>query len=233
MNLSSAIVERQTLLMQFYLNLAERFEENSIVRTLWRDMAGDVSQQIESVKTLPPSFWNKFKNAPDGGIESAVNSVFSSLVDVENISLRDAFEISLQLTEPVVLNIYARAVRLLRKNSTTPALNFYILVKSYVARLARTTDTFAGDPLLIRRAQMLLMGFEQEVQKPTPEIKSLAPGKPRANARDKGKTVTVAAKETTKKPPQKVKTPESKLARATQVKIKTLPGKKPATTKRA
>ena len=233
MNLSGSIVERQNSLLQFYLNLAERFEENSIIRTLWLDMAGDVSQQIESIKALPPSFWNQLKNDPSGDIQSTVNNVPPPPVDVANISLRNAFENSLQLTEPVVLKIYARAVRLLRKDSTAPALNFYILVKSYVTKLVRTTDSFAGDPLLIRRAQMLLMGFEKEVQEPASEIKSSAPGKPQVNALDTGKAVAAAATKTTKKPPQNVKTAELKPVKSTQAKIKTLPGKKPVTTKRA
>jgi hypothetical protein len=173
MNLLGAIVEQQNSLFQFYRKLEERFEENSIVQALWRDMAGDVSMQIQSLKTLPPSFWNQFKQAPDDGFESAIKSVPSPPANVTDISLRDSFEISLQLSEHVVLKIYARAVRLLRRNSTTPALNFYILVKTYVARLLRTTESFAGDPLLIRRAHLLLAGLEKEVQEPVAEIKPL------------------------------------------------------------
>ena len=236
MNLLGVIVERQNSLVQLYLKLEERFEENSIIRTLWRDMAGDVSQQIQSIKSLPPSLWNQFKNAPDGGIEPAVKSVPSPPANVADILLRDAFEISLQSTEPVVLKIYARIVRLLRKNSTAPALNFYILVKAYVARLVRTTESFAGDPVLIRRAQLLLLGFEKEVQEPALEIKLLAPGTPSAIARKApvaGKAAARTEKETTKKTPKNVKAAESKPAKAAKVKIKTLPGKKSATTKRA
>ena len=236
MNLSGAIVEHQNSLVQFYMKLAERFEENSIIRTLWHEMAGDVSEQIQSIKSLPPSFWNQLKNAPDGDIESTVNRIPSPPADVADISIRGAFEISLQLTEPVILKIYSRAIRLLRKNSTAPALNFYILVKAYVAKLARTTDSFAGDPLLIRRAQMLLLGFEKEVQAPAPEIKSLASRTPSLSAHETsvtGKTIAKATKETTQKPLQNVKTDESKPAKAAQVKIKTSPVKKPATNKRA
>ena len=171
MNLLGAIVEHQNSLLRFYRKLEERFEENSIIRALWHDLADDVSLQIQSLKSLPSSLWNQFKNAPDDSFESAAKKAPSQTPNVAEISLRDGFEISLQLTEPVVLKIYARVVKLLRKNSTAPALNFYILVKSYVARLVRTTESFTGDPMLARRAQMLLQGLEKEVQEPAQEAR--------------------------------------------------------------
>lgn len=236
MNLLGAIVEHQNSLLRFYRKLEERFEENSVIRTLWHDMADDVSQQIQSIKSLPSSLWNQLKNTPDSGFESAVKSVPSRPANAADISLRNCFEISIDLTEPVVLKIYARLVRLLRKNSTAPALNFYFLVKAYVARLVRTTESFSGDPLLIRRAQQLLLGFEKEVQEPAPEIKPPAPRTPPSNAKKApaaGKAASNTAKETTKKPPKTVKAIPSKPAKAAPAKIKTLPGKKPATTKRA
>ena len=130
MSLSGTIAGHQNSLLQLYRKLEKRFEENSVIQTLWRDMADDVSLQIQSVKSFPSSVWNQFKNVPDNDFESAVKSIHSPPVDVADISLRDSFEISLQLTEPIVLKIYARIVRSLRKNSTAPTLNFYILVKS-------------------------------------------------------------------------------------------------------
>ena len=235
MNLLGAIVEHQNSLVQLYRKLEERFEENSVVSTFWRDMSGDVSQQIQSSKSLPSSLWNQFKNAPDGGIVSVVKGVPSPPAGVSEISLRDAFDISLQLTEPVVLKIYARIVRLMRKNSTAPALNFYILVKAYVARLVRTVESFAGDPVLIRRAQLLLLGFEKEVQEPDPEIRYSTPRPLPASARKApvtGKASAVESKKPTKIHPEKAKAAGSKPAKTTQVKIKTLPAKKPVTTKR-
>ena len=256
MNLLSAIVEHQNSLLRLYRKLEERFEENSIIQTLWRDMSGDVLLQIQSLKSLPSSFWNKFKNDPDNNFEPAIKEIPSASVDVTDISLRDSFEISLQIAEPVVLKIYARVVRLLREQSTAPALNFYILIKTYVARLVRTTESFSGDPLLIRRARLLVAELEKEVQEPTPKIKvlasmALAAKKQKKPVLDKANLPKLAkadlsktdkpAKETMKVPPKSsktaapkpVKTVPVKPAKAASVKTKAFFGKKTATTKRA
>ena len=234
MNLQGAIVEQQNSLLRFYRKLEERFEENSVIKSLWREMADDISSQIQSIKSLPPSTWNQFKNAPNNSFESAVKEAKETAVqtaDVGTLSMRDCFEASLQLAEPVVLKIYARLIRTLRKNSTSQVLNFYILVKTYVARLLRTTQSFAGDPLLIRRAQLLLAGLEKEVQEPDPEIRIPAAGTMSGKKQKtpvSGKTDTKAAKETTKAAssklaaketvktsPEKVKAVQSKPAKET------------------
>ena len=241
MNLLGTIVERQNSLQQLYRKLEKRFEENNVVRTLWRDMADDVSLQIQSLKSLPSPFWNQLKNAPDAGFESVIKGISFPAADVTDISLRDGFELSLQMAEPVVLKIYARVVRSLRKNSTAPALNFYILVKAYVARLARTTHSFAGDPPLIQRAQLLMQGFEREVQEPNSEIKALASrvlvAKEQKNAVSKKATVSksgtpVKKKETVKTPLKAVKTTASKPVKAAPVKAKEISRKAPKATKR-
>ena len=232
MNLQGAIVEHQNSLLRFYRKLEERFEENGVIRTLWHDMAGDVSLQIQGLKSFPPSIWNQFKNAPDNGFESAVKEVKeTSAADMADISLRDCFEISLRLAEPVVLKIYARLIRTLRKNSTTQVLNFYILVKAYVARLVRTTESFAGDTILIRRAQLLLAGFEKEVQEPIPEIKVPPAGTLSEKTRKSsapGKADGKAAKETKKAPPGNVKASASSPAKAVALNPKKTAASKPA-----
>jgi len=238
MNLSGIIIEHQNSLMQLYLKLERRFEENGVIQALWRDMAGDVSLQISSLKSLPPSFWNQLKKASGDDMASAVKNIPSPPADVSDISLRNSFEISLQFAEPVVLKIYARVIRLLRKNSTAPSLDFYIMVKAYTARLARTAESFAGDPLLVSRARMLLANLEKEIQEPSPEIMALASKVLSLSAKTQktsgsGKTVAGTTKETTKKSPQNAKAGASKPAKTTAVKTKTLSGKTPATTKRA
>ena len=247
MNLQGAIVEHQNSLLRFYRKLEERFEENGVIRTLWHDMAGDVSLQIQGLKSFPSSIWNQFKNAPDNSFESAVKEVKETsapAADTTDISLRDCFEISLRLAEPVVLKIYARLIRTLRKNSTAQVLNFYILVKAYVARLVRTTESFAGDPLLIRRAQLLLAGFEKEVQEPIPEIKvspaetlSVKTRKSSVPVKADGKAAKTAAsgkaaaktvKETKKAPPGNVKAAASKPAKTVTLNPKKSVASKPA-----
>ena len=231
MNLLAAIVEHQDSLLRLYRKLEERFEENSVIRALWSAMAGDVSLQIQSLKSLPSSLWNQFKNAPDDDFVSAVKSVHSPPADVTDISLRDCFEISLQLAEPVVLKIYARVIRLLRKNSTAQSLDFYILVKAYAARLVRTTESFAGDPLLTRRARLLLSEMEKGVQEPSPEIRALASKalsaavqKSSVSGKADAKTDKAAAKK-----PQK----NTDASKTVLTKSKALPEKSPAANKRA
>ena len=213
MNLTDAIGVHQNSLLQLYRKLEKRFAENSVIRTLWHDMAGDISSQIQSLAALPPSLWNEFKNASDDDFESAIKNISLPLPDLTDISLRDGFEISLQLTEPVVLKIYSRVVGSLRKNSTAQSLNFYMLVKTYITRLIRTTESFAGDPMLTNRAQMLLQRLEKEIQDSVRESK-----KPPNDAA-----------------PKPAKTVASKPSKAVPVsaKTKTLPGKTLVSAKRA
>jgi len=249
MNLSGAVVEYLNSLLRFYRKLEERFEENSIIQKFWRDMADDTSLQIQNLKSLQTSVWNQFKNAPDNSFESAfkaVKEVSAPPADVSDISLRDCFEISLRLTEPVVLKIYARLVRLQRKSAAATTLNFYIPVKAYVARLVRITESFAGDPMLIRRAQLLLVGLDKEVQEPVQEIrvpaanvlsaktqKASVSGKVGVKTAKETKVGVKTAKATTKTPHGNIKTTAPKPVKAVPVKTKTPPGKTPATTKRA
>jgi hypothetical protein len=171
MNLSGSIAEHQNSLQRMYRKLADRFEENSIIQALWRDMSEDVSLQAQGLKSLPASFWNQLRKNPDSRLEAAVKEYRPAVANTETISLRESFELALQSSEPIILKIYARIVRLLRGSPVTvQSLDFYILVKSHAARIVRTTESFAGDPILIRRAQLLLQGLEKEVQEPEPEV---------------------------------------------------------------
>ena len=222
MNLSGPIAEHQNSLQRMYQKLADRFEENSIIQALWRDMSEDVSLQIQGLRALPSSFWNQLKKSPDIHLEAAVREYRPAAASMETVSLRESFELVLQSAEPVLLKIYARIVRLLRGTPVThQSLDFYILVKAHVARIVRGIESFAGDPVLIRRAQLLLYELEKEVQKPEPEVKvavtatearkaSVAAAKP---------TSTKATPKTLKKPAKtvqlKVSSPKSKSTKAT------------------
>ena len=66
--------------------------------------------------------------------------------------------------------MYAPLICKLRENSTAPALDFYIMVKAHLARITRVTQSYAGDPVIIQRANSLLQAFEKEVQKPRIEV---------------------------------------------------------------
>ncbi|MDR1727630.1 MAG: hypothetical protein LBT74_06840 [Acidobacteriota bacterium] len=196
MNLSGSIAEHQHSLQRMYQKLADRFAENGVIRALWRDMSEDVSLQIQGLKSLPNSFWNQLKKAPDDRLEAAVKGHRPVAADTESVSLRESFELTLQSSEPVILKIYARIVRLLRSSPVTDqSLDFYILVKAHAARIVRITESFAGDPTLIRRARMLLQGLEKEVQEPDPEEVKAA-----SQASKKPKAAGATAKLATTKP---------------------------------
>jgi hypothetical protein len=45
-------------------------------------------------------------------------------------------------------------------------LDFYIVVKAHLARIARVIQAYSGDPLILQRSNMLLQQFEKDVQAP-------------------------------------------------------------------
>ncbi len=167
MNLHGSIRDHQNKLVQLYLKLEHRFSENGLIRELWSAMAHDVSQQIQSLNAFSQSFWNQLKNEKDATLLAAVESAIKQSVEnEEDQSLKDCFDKALRFEEPAILTVYAPLIRKLRKNNTAPALDFYIMVKAHLARIARVTQAFAGDPVLIQRANALVQAFEKEVQEP-------------------------------------------------------------------
>jgi hypothetical protein len=174
MNLHGSIKDLQNKIIQRYLKLQHRFSENELIRELWGAMAHDVSQQVTSLSALPQSFWNQLKNEQDLALRAAAEAAsHQSIENEEDQSLTDCFNSALCLEEPAILKVYAPLIRKLRENSTAPALDFYIVVKAHLARIARVTQSFAGDPLAIQRANSLLQAFEKEVQEPHIEARIL------------------------------------------------------------
>jgi len=171
MNLQGSINENQNVLSGLYLKLKKRFTENALVLDLWDSMESDIGQQIRSLKALPPSFWRQLKQAADAPKPSSPGKNKDHTLEKEEvISLQRSFEIALEAEEPVILQIYVPIIRNLRKNWTSESLDFYILVKAHLARIVRVTESFAGDPLLAQRANILLQAFEKEVQEREEEL---------------------------------------------------------------
>jgi len=213
MNLQGSIVEHQNALFQFYQKLENRFSENRILQVLWNDMSQDISLQIQGIKALPPALWNQIRKTPDSRLDAAIGEFRSPAADIEKITMRGSLELALQYEEPIMLGIYARIIRNLRKDQTDSALDFYILVKSHATRIVRTMESLAGDPALIQQARLLLQGLEKEVQEPSEEIKS---AKPSAGAKPKKAAVAASPKAQSVKqqpppppPPEKAKTKKS------------------------
>jgi hypothetical protein len=167
MNLHGSTTELQNTLAQLYLKLEQRFNENRLIRELWSGMAHDILQQVASLKAFPSSFWSQLKKDQDGSMDSNIQSAKLQIVEkTEDLPLRKCFELALYLEEPMILKVYVPIIRSLRKNWTNTALDFYIMGKAHLARIARVTESFSGDPLTIQRSNLLLQSFEKEVQEP-------------------------------------------------------------------
>lgn len=165
MNLPASIIEHQNSISQIYRKLEDRFLENSIIRALWNNMALDISKQVNSLKSLPPSFWIQFKKDQDSQFETPAKiSDKQSHENNEVMSLKDCFNLTLQIEETIILTVYAPIIRNLRGNWTKTALDFYIIVKAHVARIVGVIESFSGDSILIQRAHVLLQKFEKEAQ---------------------------------------------------------------------
>jgi hypothetical protein len=171
MNLHGSIIEHQNRIAQLYLKLEQRFSENFLIREVWCAMAKDVSQQVKSLNALPNSLWNHLKKNQNEFAESVLAARKTLNNDnKEDLPLRACFDRALQIEEPTILNIYVPIIRRLRENWTDQALDFYIMVKAHLARIARIAEAFSGDPLIIQRSSSLLNKFENEVQKPNMPI---------------------------------------------------------------
>ncbi len=167
MNLQGSVTALQDTVVRLYLELEHHFKENQLIRDLWSAMAHDVAQQKRSMNVLPTSFWNQLKSERDGLLETVSETSHSQIAETKEYkSLKSCFELALFFEEPTILKIYAPIIRKLRENWTDQALDFYIMVKAHLARIARVTQSFAGDPIIIQRSNSLLQSFEKEVQAP-------------------------------------------------------------------
>ncbi len=167
MNLQGSIANLQNSSARLYVEIAQCFKENSLIRDIWLEMARDKEQQGASLKSLPPQFWSACKKREEG-LSEALQSCrpLTQCSGSEEHSLRQCITKTLEFEEPVILKVYAPLIRQLRTEWTDRALDFYIMVKAHVARLLRVVLSFSGDPILVQRAGNLLQSFEKEVQTP-------------------------------------------------------------------
>jgi len=172
MNLHGSITKLQSSGARLYVELAQYFKENNLIRDIWLEMARDKEQQVGSLKSLPRSFWSELRERADG-LLAAVQSCLplAECSKDEERSLHKCFTKTLNFEEPIILKVYAPLIRQLRTEWTDHALDFYIMVKAHVARLLRVVQSFSGDPVLVQRAATMLQYFEKEVQTPeTPMV---------------------------------------------------------------
>ncbi len=167
MSLKAAFAKVQNTGGQFYLQLAQFFEENPLIRETWNAMAQDLEQQAASLDGLPSPFWNMLKS--DEKVLLDVTRECISLQTLENHedrSLHHCYVRTLDIEEPLILRSYVPLIRLLRTEWSDHALDFYIMVKSHMARISRIIQPFSVDPVLLQRVHNLQLRFEFEVQAP-------------------------------------------------------------------
>lgn len=166
MGLQGALAKLQKNGADLYLQMAEFFTENAVVRAGWTELARDLEHQADTLRTLPAAFWNQLR-ADEVAIKAAVERCATGARNCTTHSLSGCFAQALAFEEPLILNTYVPLIRILRTGSlTSHGLDFYILVKAHVARLVRMIEPFSSDPAVLQRAHSLLEQFEREVQQP-------------------------------------------------------------------
>jgi hypothetical protein len=186
--LRGSLSQLQRAVAKIYSQLQQRFEGNYLVSSVWAAMDHDLQVQVESLKKLPPSFWQSLKNQ-EKELARAAELVHPANADWRSGSLRSCLTRTIDLEEPIILKVYAPFIRRLRSEWTEHALDFYVMVKAHIARVAHSIQLFSGDPSLSLRCAVLLHSFEKEVQEP-PEVevarsirkksaKKSAPAKPK------------------------------------------------------
>jgi hypothetical protein len=173
--LRGSLSQLQRAVAKIYSQLQQHFEGNYLVSSLWAAMDHDLQAQVESLKKLPPSFWQSLKNQ-EKALAREAELVSPVSADWLAGSLRSCLARTIDLEEPIILKVYAPLIRRLRSEWTGHALDFYVMVKVHIARVARSIQLFSGDPALSLRCAVLLHSFEKEVQEP-PEVQVVPPKK--------------------------------------------------------
>jgi hypothetical protein len=158
--LRGALSQLQRAVAKSYAQVQQRFESNALVNSMWAAMGSELQLQVENLKKLPASFWQSLQHQEKELIQAAQFHV----PQISQGSLRACLEQTLDLEEPIILKIYAPLIHSLRISWTEHALDFYILVKAHIGRLAQSIQLFSGDPALSLRCAILLQSFEKEVQ---------------------------------------------------------------------
>jgi len=172
MNLRGPVGKLQKNANRFYVQLAQRFIENPLIRDAWSIMAQDLERQEASLKALRPSFWKQLKKQ-EKSLQRAIAESYRLIANrhdaLSALPLHDCFLRTLELEEPITLNVYLPLILELRNHWTEPALDFYVLVNAHITRIARLIQSVSGDPALIQKCGDLLQKFEKESQAPEGE----------------------------------------------------------------
>jgi hypothetical protein len=169
LRLRSSLSKLQKGTARFYSQLQQRFDGNSLISESWAAMGHDLQVQAESLKKLPSSFWQSLKKQEKELIHAA-ESILPEDAGKLAGSLQVCLAGTLDLEEPMILKVYAPLIRRLRSEWTERTLDFYIMVKAHIARLARLVQAYSGDPAQSQRCAVLFSNFEKDVQEPAAVI---------------------------------------------------------------
>ena len=150
-----------------YLVLSKSFVDNGLFRETLASLAQDKEEQAKCLKALPSKYWKRYKREKE--LFAAAKDCMGILRKPEDESDRSMQHIlsrAFDFEEPIVLKIYAPLIHDLRTEWKDRTLDFYILTKAHVVRLARIAQSFSGSPVIIQRSMALLESFEKAVQAP-------------------------------------------------------------------
>ncbi len=173
--LRGSLSQLQRAVAKYYSLLQQHFEGNYLISGMWAAMGHDLQMQAESLKKLPPSFWQSLANQ-ERELVHAAEILPPPNADKHAGSLRLCLARTIEIEEPIILKIYAPLTRRLRLAWTELALDFYVMVKAHISRVAQSVQLFSGDPDLGQRCALLLQSFEREVQE-QPEIAKAPSGR--------------------------------------------------------
>lgn len=151
---------------RYYLQLQQRFAVNGLVSEIWGSMGQDLLAQAEGIKKLPSAFWLSLQKR-EAELSRAAGSICTRFSAENDGTLTACLSRTFDLEEPIILSVYAPLIRRLRTDWTEVALDFYIIVRARIVKLARLIETYAGDPALCQRCAVLLVNLDKEVQEPS------------------------------------------------------------------
>jgi hypothetical protein len=100
----TALVRLQQGRVKFYLNAAEKFTANPLIRDKWLAIAGGLEVQGSVLRNLPPSFWKFLDEGEAGSILVAAKQAVAAKrpADFGQVTLHECFTRALELEEPTV-----------------------------------------------------------------------------------------------------------------------------------
>ena len=188
LTLRGSFSKLQRAVAKYYIQLQQRFGANSLISETWAAMGNDLLIEAESLKKLPPSFWQSLKKQ-EKELTRAAELILPPDAARSTETLHSYLVQTLDLEERIILEAYPPLIRRLRASWTDLALDFYVMVKAHVARVERLVRGYSGDPALSQRCALLVQNLERAFQEPVEAVvvRARATLKRPSSARHSGK----------------------------------------------